>query len=43
MRSDLLESTLRFSLSVMNNADEVDYTAAALAELLPTLRRFTRR
>ena len=43
VRSDLLESTLRFSLSIMNSAEEVDYTASVLAELLPVLRRFTRR
>lgn len=38
-----LDSTLRFSLSVMNTMEDMDAAAAALAELLPFLRRYTRR
>ena len=37
------ESTLRFSLSRFNTADEIDYVLETLSALLPTLRRFTRR
>lgn len=39
----LLESTLRFSMSIFTTEAEIDETLAALAELLPFLRRFTRR
>ncbi len=35
------ESTLRFSFSVHTTREELDYTADALAELLPMLRRYT--
>ncbi len=34
------ESTLRFSMSVHTTREELDYTADALAELLPLLRRY---
>ena len=37
------ESTLRFSLCRTNTAEEIEYTLQTLAELLPQLRRFTRR
>ncbi|MDO5146448.1 MAG: cysteine desulfurase family protein [Eubacteriales bacterium] len=37
------ESTLRFSFSVYNSVEEVDECVEALKELLPVLRRFTRR
>lgn len=43
IRKDLLDSTLRFSLSIFNTAEEVDYCVAALEEILPSLRRFRRR
>ena len=38
-----LEGTLRFSMSLDTTEEEVDAVLAALAELLPFLRRFTRR
>ncbi len=38
-----LDSTLRFSLSVMNTQEDVDAAAAALGELLPFLRKYTRQ
>lgn len=38
----LLDATLRFSLSVMNTSEEVDYALQQVAELLPVLRRFVR-
>lgn len=37
------EATLRFSLSVFTRQEELDYTVEVLKELLPKLRRFTRR
>ncbi len=40
--SSYLDSTLRFSLSVMNTMEDMDAAAAALAELLPFLRKYTR-
>jgi cysteine desulfurase len=39
---DLLDSTIRFSLSVDSTREEADYVLGALAELLPMLRRFRR-
>lgn len=43
VKPELLDSTVRFSLSVESTREEADYVLAQLAELLPTLRRFTRR
>lgn len=40
---EALTSTIRISLSGFTTQAELDETAAALAELLPELRRFTRR
>lgn len=37
------EGTIRFSLSEETKAEEIDETAKALKELLPVLRKFTRR
>lgn len=37
------ESTLRFSFSVHTTKEELDYTLSVLGELLPMLRRYTRR
>lgn len=42
LRQDLLDSTIRFSMSAFTTQEELDYTLSALGELLPTLRRFTR-
>lgn len=41
--ADLLESTLRFSFSEYNTVEEAEYTVEVLEELLPVLRRFTRK
>ena len=38
----LLDSTLRFSLSVFTTEEEIQYTVQALHELIPMLRRYTR-
>lgn len=40
---EMQEGTIRFSFSVHTTEEEIDYTLAALNELLPMLRRFTRR
>lgn len=39
---ELLDSTIRFSLSVHTTKEELQYTINTLQELLPMLRRFTR-
>lgn len=43
VRQDLLDSTLRFSFSLYNTKEEIDYAAKVLKELLPMLRRFRRK
>ncbi|MBR6158739.1 MAG: aminotransferase class V-fold PLP-dependent enzyme, partial [Lachnospiraceae bacterium] len=40
--ASLLDSTLRFSLSVMTKKEEIDHTLEVLAEELPALRRYRR-
>ncbi len=40
---ELLESTLRFSFSFETTQEEIDHCLEALAQLLPTLRRYVRR
>ena len=43
LTKEYYESTLRFSFSIFNTAEEADICVEALRELLPMLRRFTRR
>ncbi len=43
VKNELLDSTLRFSFSVFTTIDEVNYAIEQLKEVLPMLRRFTRR
>lgn len=43
VRKDLLESTIRFSLSVENTEEELEYAVSCLGELLPVLRRYVRK
>lgn len=43
LEKDLLESTLRFSFCEYNTVEEAEYTVKVLAELLPLLRKFTRK
>lgn len=43
LKKELLDSTLRFSFSVNTTIGEVHYAIEVLKELLPMLRRFTRR
>ena len=40
---ELLDSTLRFSFGLFNRPEEADICADCLEELLPVLRKFTRR
>ncbi len=37
-----LDSTIRFSMSVLNTEEDMDYTLRVLKELVPMLRRYTR-
>lgn len=39
----LLDSTIRFSLSEMNTQEDIYYTIEQIKDILPSLRRFTRR
>ena len=41
--SQQIDSTLRFSMSVRTNKEELDYTINQIKELLPFLRRYRRR
>lgn len=40
--TDLMDSTIRFSLSVFTTQEEIDYTLKCIYELVPMLRRYTR-
>ena len=42
VKSELLDSTLRFSFGVFNTREEVDYCMETLKELLPVLRKYQR-
>jgi cysteine desulfurase len=38
-----LDSTLRFSFSLFTTAEEIEYTVNSMREIIPMLRRYTRR
>ena len=40
---DLLDATVRFSISVFTTEEEIQYTIQVLKETVPMLRRYTRR
>ena len=40
---EYMDATIRFSFSIFTTEEEIDATLAALEELLPLLRRYTRR
>lgn len=40
---EMLDSTIRFSLSVFTTREEIEYTVQALCEMVPMLRKYTRR
>lgn len=43
VKDELLESTIRFSLSVENTGEELAYAVSCMEELLPVLRRYIRK
>lgn len=43
LAKDLIDSTLRFSMSEQTREEEIDYTLTQIRELLPMLRRYTRK
>lgn len=42
LSEEMIESTIRFSLSENNTEEEVDYVITSIGELLPMLRHYTR-
>lgn len=40
---ELLGSTIRFSMSIFTTQEEIDYTLSALYDIVPMLRRYTRK
>lgn len=40
---DLLSSTIRFSFSVFTTMEEINYTLEALYDIIPMLRKYTRK
>lgn len=40
---EIIESTVRFSFSVYNTVEEVDYCLSTLKELIPVLRKYVRK
>jgi len=43
IRQDLLNSTIRFSFSVFTTMEEIHYTLKAMYDMIPMLRKYTRR
>lgn len=43
LKPELLDSTIRFSMSVETTQEEIDYTLQAMYDMIPMLRRYTRR
>ena len=43
LERDLLDSTIRFSISVFTTEEEIQYTIQALSEVIPILRKYTKR
>ncbi len=43
VEKELLESTIRFSLSVFTTKEEIEYTVQTLCEMVPMLRKYMRR
>lgn len=43
LSKNLMDATLRFSMSELTTEEEIDYTLEQIKELLPTLRRYTRK
>ena len=43
VEKDLLDSTIRFSISIFTTREEIQYTIQALSEVIPMLRKYMRR
>ncbi len=43
LEKDLLDSTVRFSMSVFTTKEELDYTLSVMYDMIPLLRRYTRK
>ncbi len=43
LRKDLLDSTIRFSFSFFTTMEEIEYTITILKELVPVLRKYSKR
>ncbi len=43
LEKELLSSTVRFSFSVFTTREEIEYTLQVMCELIPMLRRYTRK
>lgn len=43
VEKDLMDSTIRFSLSTYTTEEEINYTLDAMYDMIPMLRRYTRR
>ena len=43
VEQEMLDSTIRFSFSIFTTEEELEYTLKCLNEILPMLRRYTRR
>ncbi|MDR0949654.1 MAG: cysteine desulfurase [Lachnospiraceae bacterium] len=41
--ANLLDSTIRFSLSILNTEEEIDYTLRTMYDMIPMLRRYGRK
>lgn len=42
VEKDLLHSTIRFSFSIFNTIEEIDYTLQTMYDIIPMLRKYTR-
>ena len=43
LKKNLLDSTIRFSFCVNTTEEEIDYALEVLGEVVPTLRKYTRK
>ena len=43
LKKQLLDSTIRFSFSVHTTEEEIDYALEVLGEVIPRLRKYTRK
>ena len=43
LQREYWDSTIRFSFSVLTTKEEIDYTLQVLYEMIPMLRKYTRR